>query len=631
MRKIEVYDIETIAGVFSYVGYNIDSNELNTFIIHESKNQLNELVSHILSLSGMIGYNNLGFDYPILHYIIKNYENWQSWSNRDVISAIYNKAQEIIESQSFDTRFSHNIKTKDILVEQLDLFKIWHFDNQAKLTSLKALEISMNYPNVMEMNMPHNTLYVTDEQVEELLKYNINDVLATHAFYLLSKDKINLRLQLKEKYKLDCLNYSDSKIGEELVLDLYAKATKQNKWDIKKAGGTNNDVIHLKDCIFDYIQFKTPIFNRLLNDLKSKFVKTTKDKIDTSVIYKGFKYDYGLGGIHGSIKAGVYESDDDYIIVDADVASLYPSIAVINNLYPSHLGSKFCEVYKDILDQRIKAKKEGFMTVSDGLKLSLNSVYGKSNDKFSFLRDSLYTLKTTINGQLMLTMLCEDLVENIEDLTMLQINTDGLSIKIRRSDYNKYFEICKNWEEKTKLTLEYVEYSKMIISDVNNYISLSTKNKVKYKGKYEIEKELHKDNSDKIVAIALSEYFINNIPVEDTIRNHKNIYDFCARQKFTGKNYGVTHTLSYDEDGIPFDKIERQQKNVRYYISNKGSTFIKHYEDESTEVINKGYQITVFNNYVEKNMEDYSINYQYYIKETNKIINTIVSNQMQLF
>ncbi len=630
MRKIEVYDIETIAGIFSYVGYNIDSKELSVFIIHESKNQLNELVDHILSLSGMIGFNSLGFDYPILHFIIKNYKSWQNWSVRDIITAIYNKAQEIIESQSFDTRFSHNIKAKDILIHQLDLFKIWHFDNKAKLTSLKALEISMNYPNVMEMNMPHDTLYVTEEQVQELLKYNVNDVLATHAFYLLSQDKINLRLQLREKYGLECLNYSDSKIGEELVLDLYSKALNQNKWDIKKAGGTENDIISLKDCIFDYIKFKTPTFNRLLNDLKCKFVKTTKDKIDTSVIYKGFKYDYGLGGIHGSIKAGVYESDDLYIIIDADVASLYPSIAVINNLYPSHLGLKFCEVYKDILGQRIKAKKEGLMTVSDGLKLSLNSVYGKSNDKYSFLKDSKYTLLTTINGQLMLSMLCEDLVENIEDLTMLQVNTDGFSIKILRSEYDKYLNICKAWEEKTKLTLEYVEYSKMVIRDVNNYIAQTTKGKLKYKGTFEINKELHKDNSDKVVAIALSEYFINNIPVEETIKNHKNIYDFCARQKFTGKNYGVTHTLSY-ENGTPFDKIERQQKNVRYYISNKGSTFIKHYEDESTEVINKGYQVNVFNNYVEKEFKDYDINYQYYIKETNKIINTIVNNQMCLF
>lgn len=129
-----------------------------------------------------------------------------------------------------------------------------------------------------------------------------------------------------------------------------------------------------------------------------------------------------------------------------------------------------------------------------------------------------------------------------------------------------------------------------------------------------------------MVPFALSEFFVKGIPVEETIKSHKNIYDFCGRQKFVGDAYGEIKYLS--EEGI---KVEKQQKNVRYYISNKGSSFTKYYTDGSTEIIAGGYQVKVFNKYIKKDMKDYNINYQYYIEQANKIINTIVDNQLTLF
>lgn len=263
------------------------------------------------------------------------------------------------------------------------------------------------------------------------------------------------------------------------------------------------------------------------------------------------------------------------------------------------------------------------MAISDALKLSLNSVYGKSNDKHSFLFDPVYTMKTTINGELMLTMLCEKLVNNIPDLLMLQVNTDGLTVKIHRKYIDIYHKLCKEWEQYTKLELEFVEYSKMIIRDVNNYISVKTDGKCKYKGAFEIDKDYHKDNSWKIIPLALSEYFVKGISVENTIKNHRNVYDFCGRQKFKGGDYGSTHT-------IVGDRIikEKQQKNVRYYISNKGSSFIKNYQKGTNEVINKGYQVTIFNKFIEKKWEEYDINYNFYIKECYKEIDNIIKKQM---
>lgn len=624
-RQIWVYDIETLASCFTYSAINIDTEEIVQYVIHKDRDDSIEFLEHLdQDCNGQIGFNNVSFDYPIIHKIL----TVAPVNTKDIVKLTYNEAQRIINEQNKPNGAFVTIRESDVKIKQLDLFRLWHFNNKARSTSLKALEISMNYPNVMEMPIEHTKEDITLDEIPSILEYNLNDVLATYEFYKLSKDKIAIRKDLDTRYSLGCSNYPDSKIGEQLVLKLYCEKTGLNIYDVKQMR-SNRTQINLKDCIFDYISFETPEFNKILDTFNNTTITETKGSIDESVIYKGFKYDYGSGGIHGCIKPGIYESDDEYVIIDADVASLYPSIAVVNGLYPEHLGKSFCDIYEGILKQRIEAKKAGNMSISDAFKLALNSVYGKSNDKFSFLMDPLYTMKVTLNGQLMLSMLAEELVMTIPSLQMLQINTDGLTVKIHIDYINIYHEICKDWEEKTKLSLEFVEYSKMIIRDVNNYTAVKIDGKCKYKGAFEIDKELHKDNSFRIIPLALSEYFVKNIPIEQTIINHKNIYDFCGRQKFTSESYGETHTLMYNHCGVPYKEVLKQQKNVRYFISNQGSTFIKVYKKGSTEMINKGYQVTVFNKYQES--DNYDINYDFYIKECNKEIDNIINKQLELF
>lgn len=633
-RNTEVYDLETLKSCFTYTGFNIDTNEVIQFVLHKDRFELIELIKHLKTLKGQIGFNNINFDYPIIHYILNNYKKWISnsdFTNRLIVELIYQEAQRLINNQNQEGFFS-SVRDKDVLIKQLDLFKVWHYNNKARSTSLKALEISMNYPNVMDMPISHTEGNIILEQIDSILEYNLNDVLATYEFYKKSLDKIALRKQIQSKYNIPCINYSDSKIGESLLLELYSKQTNSNPWDIKKMRSYRSS-INFNDIVFDYIKFESKEFNDLLDYFKSLSITSTKGAFAKSVVYKGFQYDYGTGGIHGCIESGVYESDDNYIIIDADVASLYPNVAIKNRLYIEHLGETFIDLYdKDIVQERIRAKKAGEMSISDALKLSANSVYGKSNDENSFLYDPKYTMATTINGQLLLTMLAEMIVSTIDGVTVLQINTDGITIKIPKFYETLYYNICKDWENITNLELEYVYYSKMIIRDVNNYMAISDKGKLKYKGAFEIDKVVgnepayHKDNSFRIVPIAISEYFVNNIPIEETIYNHKDIYDFCGRQKFGRDSYGEIHYLK-DNKIV----VEKQQKNVRYYISKSKKVFIKNYIKGSSEMINKGYEVEIFNKYIEKDIKEYNINYSFYIKEANKIIDVLLPKQVNLF
>ena len=624
-NKVHVYDIETLFNCFTYTAINKDTKDTVFFIIWNDINHLDELVEHLNSVRGLISFNGLNFDYPVLHYILTNYQFLKTLRTEDVAKCIYQCAQETIAKEYSE------IREAQVLIPQLDLFRIHHFDNMAKLTSLKKVEIAMEFPNVQDMPIHHSEEVKTFEQVLEILSYNKNDVEATLAFYFKTLDKIELRRGLLKKYGLKCLNFSDSKIGEQLTLKLYCEATGKEEAAVKKQR-TRRKLFKFKDCIPNYINFQTAEFNELLEYLKGIEVPTLKESFAYSFEYKGFGFDLGTGGIHGCIKAGVYQDDEDYLILDSDVASLYPSLAITNDLYPKHLGIEFKDVYENgIVKPRLEAKKNGDKVMADGFKLSANSVYGKSNSEYSFLYDPLYTLQTTLAGQLALCMLSEMLINGIENLTMLQINTDGLTSKFPRKHVDKYMEICEDWMKRTNLVLEHAYYSKMIIRDVNSYLAVDDKGKVKYKGAFKTNEEMRKDGewhksfSQGIVSIALADFYIKGVAVEQTVRNCTNIYEFCKTGNTTGKWWAET----FDSDG---NTIIKMQKNNRYYLSTDGNGFRKctykpNKETAVDELTSTEYEagkvVTMFNQFVDKPMSEYNIDYDYYINECYKIIHKI--------
>ena len=637
--NVEVYDIETLYNCFTYTGFNTKENKWYQFVIHDSINDLPELYNHIKNdLIMMVGYNNENFDYPVIHWILTNYYNLIKLSNDDIAKQIYKEAQRIINSTQYEV-----IPDKKKIIPQTDLFLIWHYNNNARRTSLKDLEFAMNMPNIEEMPIDHRE-FVHKNQIPLILDYNKNDVEATYLFLLntlgktdysiyKNKNKIELREKLKKKFKIPCSNYPDVKIGEQLMLNLYARATNQDVWELKEKR-TNRSSIKLKDCIPHWCKIESPEFKEFYNTILNTTITGQKGEFQKSILFHGIKFDFGLGGSHGCIKSGIYESDENTIILDLDVSSLYPSVAKSLNLYPAHLGPEFMKLYSDFIEARInekhKPKDERDNVLIEGYKLILNGTYGKSNEATSFMYDPLYTFKTTIGGQIFICMWAERMVKEVPELTFIQINTDGITIKLPRNKVDTIRKVCEQLTEETTLVIEEAFYKKMVIRDVNNYLSEyedSTKENehLKLKGCFEIDKEFHKDNSMKIVPIALKNYFINGISIEDTIKNHKNIYDFCLRLKVNSTSNAYSITVK-DSDVI----TTQLNRTTRYYISNIGSGLTVYYNG-SKEVtrINKGFVCTIFNNYVEK--ENYDINYKFYIAEAYKIYNAIIDFQQTLF
>ena len=602
-----VYDIETLSNFYSYTALNVITLEIVKFVIHESRNDLNALKTHLNSVKGHIGFNNVSFDAQVNQFIQNTSPSAEE---------IYNYSQKVI-STSNSGGFGEYPEWV-LNPPQIDLFKIKHFDNKAKMQSLKGLEFWMCYPNVQDMPINHKD-FVNEDQIDDILEYNLNDVMATYEFFKQVLPDIELRQSLSLEFNLNLLNANDPKIGSEIFLKFLSEDMGVNKKELKQLR-TYRDSIVFKDIILDYVSFKGKEFNTLLNDLLDTTITETKGSLEHSVVYKGFKYDYGAGGIHGCIKPGVYEADDLYDIRDIDVASFYPNLAIVNGFKPEHLGEAFNRIYKNIFETRKGISKKDARNAA--YKLMLNGVYGKSNSKYSYLYDPKFTMSITINGQLLISMLAEELANCGYEI--LQVNTDGITIKHLKSESKNIDCICDKWSILTNLELETAFYSKMIIMDVNNYLSVKLNGDTKPKGLFEIIKEPHKDTSFTVVPYAISEYFTKGIPIENTIKSHTNIYDFCGRAKFKGNDYGeIRYISNYNE------VKEKQQKTTRYFISNKGATFIKMYAKGSEEFINKGYQVTIFNKYYKK--ENYDINYDFYIKECNKIINSIEIKQLSLF
>lgn len=514
----------------------------------------------------------------------------------------------------------------------------------------------MHWPNVQDMPYSHDMI-LNEEQIYETLDYNGNDVDSTVEFALRSADKINLRADLGRKYGIDMINMPDSTIGETIMLLAYCAKVNKTPEQVINGPKTFRKKIDFKDVVFNYVQFQTPRFQKLLTEVKSIVLdgKQTQDLSFTGnteislkgvyekqVLFKDIMFCYGLGGIHGSVENKIYKSDSRKIIKDADVASLYPRLAITNNLYPWHLGPVFVQVYDDdIVAPRLKAKKEGLKSDAEGLKIAANSVYGKSNSKYSWLYDPMFTLKITVNGQMLLTMLAEQLVIQIPDIEIIQINTDGITVRMDRDKEHIYNEICAQWMQLTRLDLEFVNYDEMIIRDVNNYIAIKegcdrkTYEKdgmsfkdVKYKGAFEITKDYHKNTSFTIIPYALSEYFVAGRDMEKTIKENKNVYLMMGRMKFKRNQEGTL--LSINEDGELEE--EELQKTCRYYISNSGAPMIKTYkETQKKQKLQKRHLVTMANKIESENIADYDINYRYYIRECEDVYSAFYSPQISMF
>ena len=630
-----VMDYETLKNCFVGVFKHYKQNTYKTFVIHKLRDDTEEFIKflkkNIKSKEWHISFNGLAFDAQVTHSILKHHKDWKGMDAEDKTQEIYAFAQDAIKRSN--NREFQEFPEWHMKIGQIDVFKLNHWDNMAKRSSLKWIEYTMDWDNILDMPIHHESEITTQEELDIIIGYCINDVDATHEIYNRSKELISLRLNLSKEYNLNLVNASEPRISKELFGYYLSKELNIDKRDLKKMR-TFRKVIKLNNIILSYINFETPEFNNLLDRFKTVELdpQNIKGAFKHSVIYRGVKTDFGLGGAHGAAKPGIYESDENNIIMSSDVTSFYPMLAIKNGWSPAHLSSReFCTLYEWFFNERKKVPKSNPMNYV--YKIILNSTYGLSNDKNSFLYDPEFTMRITINGQLTLMMLYEMIMEAIPEAIPLLQNTDGIETIIPKSAKEKYIEVCKQWEVLTDFNLEHDQYKKIILADVNNYIAINIEDKAKCKGRFEFNNlALHKNKSKLVIPKAIYEYFVNDTLPEDYLETNKNILDYCIGSKTNSGWQVVADSL---EEGVL--KQENLQKINRYYISDSGVKLIKRNKNDGREIqLEAGKWIqTVFNKINEQEKwEDYNINKKYYLMAIEKEINNILnvnSNQLSLF
>lgn len=634
-KIVYVYDIEVFQNIFHCSVKNTETNDIYKFEISERKNQLRELVKFFKQVDKYItwgdyyttninipaniifcGYNNLHYDNPIINYIIEYEDKLMQYNIPTICSSIFNLSKTITTSSEDNIDAWKHWKYQ-IWFDTFDILTML-YSNKLRV-GLKEIQVTMQYPNVQEFVCDW-TKPLPLEDFDSMIDYNINDIESTSELLNRCKKDVDLRIAIEDEYGVRVLSKDGVNIGMKILTQKYLEKTGLTWQDIKDLRSPMS-VIPLKDVILPFIKYDSPILQRILEDMKNQIVSPGRKGYENKFVFNNLRYSVGVGGIHSVNSPEIIIPRDDEMLIDIDVASLYPSMLIEYEFYPKHLGKEFLEVYKQIKDERIEAKHNGDKVKNETLKLALNGLSGNLQNEHNFCYSPFAVMQIRINGQLLLLMLAEKLTQI--GCRIVQANTDGLFVLLKKEAYSKVNSICREWEQLTKLTLEEDRFKAMYQYAINDYFAITEDNKVKEKGMFITTVKLGKGLTPKIIPKAVISFFKDGISVEDTIKNCTDIRDFLMSEK-TGKQWHVEYMN------------EEQQRTNRFYASTNGGYLWKwKYSNDSDA---KLYQnmltasgVTLLNKFDDKPIEERKINYRYYIMEAYKIIRDLKPLQLSLW
>jgi len=629
-----VYDIETYSNFFCLSACSPDNDDVIQFVIDESTDHREKIVEFFNGI-WVIGYNNHRFDDVVINYIL---------STPGVnVKQIAIFADELIKlgrpeyEDIFYKKFSRYLKSDKY--ESIDLIRML-FSKKLRV-GLKELECSLHHNNVEELPyLPGSTL--NKQQKDKVLEYNINDILATKLVLKNSADDLKLRVWAQKSYGVKGYSMDGVALGmkvfEKLLIDRLGND------DFLRTPKKDRSVIKVKDILVPCLKFETPEFQAVLKryeglvitskDLENKeelsnespFEEEPEDELETvkkfkwEPIIQGHRMKYGIGGLHKDVLKGIWKTTETHRVVSVDVASYYPNIIIKWRKKPEHLPDAFYDVYQLILDERLTAKGKGETLKADTLKLSVNGFFGNTNNRYSWANDLQTTLGTTINGQLMLSMLVERFMMMKFDI--IDVNTDGVYIRYPVDQHLEYERIIKEWEQTTQMVLEETEFKEIYFLTTADYFGKPTKGKPKEKGMFIDKVKLGKGMEFPCLPKAIKEYFYTGKDFIQTIKENNDILDFCSYKKLK-------------REYICYWKGIRQQRINRFFASKGGAHLYKRKYNEKTKRMQESHilrdsPVELINKLESKDASNYNINYSFYNAKAREIIYEIEGDKRQV-
>lgn len=385
----------------------------------------------------------------------------------------------------------------DKTFQQIQLFD---YDAYTPFFGLKTLEGFMG-DTIKETSVPFDIdRDLTEEEVEESLFYCRNDVLETIKVLRLRKNEFDAQFGLIKTFDLHLSNISKTQAQLAAVILGAVKQDLNDEWDIRLPETVDlGKYKHIGDWF-------------LSDDCK-------KDNAKLECEIGGIPHVVGLGGLHGAIERYNEGCSDDEIYVMNDVNQMYPTLMVEYNLLSRGVVEPFKFVH--ILNESLRLKALGEKNKREPFKRICNISYGAEGDKFNPMYDPLHRNLVCVFGQVLLI----DLIDKIESFCkLIQSNTDGILVKVKKKDLPKLNEEVEKWQKRTKLVMSYDEFVRVIQRDVNNYIIVpegelyDKKGKPRWKAKGAVVKELSTLDYDlPIVNEAVKMWFLKGTPPEKTV------------------------------------------------------------------------------------------------------------------
>lgn len=648
-RVVHTYDIEIFPNVFHCCCKNTETGQLYKFEISKRKNQLDELVhffrydssnevEHPYELRHtrmFCGYNNHNYDDVVINYIIDYWYTLADLPYDRICQSLFNLSQCIVEDEEGSRekikrwKYAHYFESIDLLTMQF---------SQKLRVGLKTMQVTMHYKNVYEYEGDFNS-NLPVEKIDEMIAYNINDVESTTELLNRLKDQVELRLFIEEEHGIDCLSMDSVKMAETFLLEKYSEKSGIPKNVIKEMRSPM-DYIPLKDVILPFIQYKNPKLQDVLEDMKKQIVYSKERKgYEKKFVLSNVVYSIGVGGIHTIHTPQIFLPKDDEFIGHADVASMYPSLLIEYQFGPRHLGKLFCDLFAGLKAERLEAKHTGQKTKNLFLKIVLNSPTGKMQQEVSWMYDPFNVFRIRINGQLILLLLVDRLLEL--GCEIIQCNTDGVVYRAKNGLREAISDAIKEVESLTRLEFESDEYEAFYQYAINDYFGVLKGGEIEEKGMFITKNKLGKGLAPVVIPKAVIAYFTKGESVEEFIKSDRDIRDFLMSQQ-VDKKFEVWHGE------------HRVQRINRFYASTNGPYLYKrkyHADAGTVKHIDWGYGqeedyivpeydeynmltksgVTILNKFDDIPIEDRKINYRYYISEAKKVIADFTEQQLSLF
>ena len=614
-KIVHVYDIECFPNVFHCCVKDTDSGRLYKFEISERRNQLEELVDFFYynnTNKMFCGYNNHHYDDVIINYIIYYYKKMLQLPYWEICRSLFNLSQYIVEDKEESRerlkkwKYAHYFYSMDLLTMQF---------SQKLRVGLKTMQVTMHYKNVYEYEGDF-TKPLPKNEIDTMIAYNINDVESTTELLHRLQDQIDLRLFIEKEHGIDCLSMDSVKMAETFLLEKYSERSGIPKNVIKEMRSPM-DYIPLKDVILPFISFKHPKLQAVLEDMKKQIVYSKERKsYENKFVISNVVYSVGVGGIHSIHTPKIFLPKDDEYIGHSDVASMYPSLLIKHQLGPRHLGKLFCDIFEEIYDERLEAKRTGQKVKNLFLKIVLNSPTGKMQQEVSWMYDPFNVFRIRINGQLILLMLVDRLLDI--GCEIIQVNTDGVVYRAKKTLRGRIQEATREVENITQLTFEDDEYEAFYQYAINDYFGVLKGGEIEKKGMFITETKLGKGLAPVVIPKAVINYFLTKQPVSEFIEKDNDIRDFLMTQN-VDKKFKVVH------GNKPVQRINR------FYASTNGAFLFKVNPEGQVENMLTKSGVTILNKLNDLTVDDKYINYRYYISEANKIIADFVNQQLELF